>query len=136
MRRTLLVSIAVASVGGIVGCAPNRAQQPRSGEPRESSAELVVTATELTKVGAGRSVFAALQHARPSFLVTRGGEPVVSIDGSAPTDVSILRNVAVSDVHEVRLVRGTSGASRVAVLANGDVASGRDVIMVITRRGR
>jgi hypothetical protein len=62
--------------------------------------------------------------------------PLVSVDGSAATDVSILHTLSVSDVQEVRLVRGTSGAGRPAVLANGDVVSGADVIVVVTRRGR
>jgi hypothetical protein len=61
--------------------------------------------------------------------------PLVSVDGSPATDVSILRTLSASDVKEVRLVHGTSGAGRPTVLTNGEVMSGGDVIVVLTRRG-
>ena len=135
MRRTSLISAWLIVVGVSTDCA--RYPVPaRVGETREVSDATVVTATELMRVGQGGSIFTALQYARPSFLAARGGVPLVSVDGSAATDASILRSMSVSDVQEVRLVRGTSGAGRPAALPNGDVVSGGDVIVVVTRRGR
>ena len=122
-------------VGVSTGCAHDPVQRARPGDAREASAATVVTATELMRVGQGRSVLNALQYARPSFLTARGGVPLVSVDGSPATDVSILRTLSASDVKEVRLVRGTSGAGRPTVLTNGEVMSGGDVIVVLTRRG-
>ena len=75
---------------------------------------------------------AALQVARPWFLFTRGAAPTVSIDGSPATDLSVLRTISVTDVHEVRLVRANRGGGRAAVLPNGDVIIS-DVILVLTK---
>jgi hypothetical protein len=60
----------------------------------------------------------------------------VSVDGSVVADTSILRHISASDVCEVRLQRGTQGAGRSAVLPNGDVSSGGDLIVVLLRHGQ
>jgi hypothetical protein len=134
MRRRSLVSAWLFGIGVSTGCAPPSVQRAGPGDAGGSSAATVVTATELRRVGQGGSVFTALQYARPTFLAARGGVPLVSVDGSPATDVAILRSMSVTDVQEVRLVRGTSGAGRPAVRANGDVMSGGDVILVLTRQ--
>jgi hypothetical protein len=98
---------------------------------RESA---VVTAANLSSGGESRSVLAALQQARPWFLLgTRGRMPAVFLDESLMTDISILSTLSVSDICEIRLQRATSGAGHVLILSNGDVSSG-DVLVVRTRR--
>jgi hypothetical protein len=99
------------------------------------SESTVVGSLELARTGQGLTVLAALERVRPWFLSARGGTPSVSVDGLPSTDVSLLATILVSDVYEVRLVRATAGAGRIAVLPNGDVRSGGDVITVLTRRG-
>ena len=121
-------------VGGLVtGCAHGAARARGSDTTGGVSAATVVTAAELQRVGQGRSVFAALEQVRPWLLTARGGVPVVSVDGSAPSDVSLLRSISVADVCEVQLRRTTSGAGRSAVLANGEVRNSGDIIVVLTR---
>ena len=58
----------------------------------------------------------------------------MSVDGAPLADASVLSNIAVTDVCEVRLQRGTWGAGRSAVLPNGHVSSGGDLIDVSLRR--
>jgi hypothetical protein len=43
---------------------------------------------------------------------------------------SILRTISATDVCELRLQRGTSGAGRPVILANGRVSSGDDLLEV------
>jgi hypothetical protein len=93
----------------------------------------VVTASDLASAGDSRSVLAALQYVRPSFLGTDGRLPAVSLDESLVTDVSILSMLSVSAICEIRLQRATSGAGHSIVLSNGAVSSG-DVLLVRTRR--
>lgn len=129
MSRTAIGSIAA---GLLTACAHGAARS-RATDTAGVSAATVVTAEELQRVGQGRSVFAALEQVRPWLLTARGGVPSVSVDGSSPTDVSLLRSMSVSDVCEVRLLRATSDAGRSAVLANGDVRNTGDIILVLTR---
>lgn len=75
----------------------------------------------------------ALQQTRPWFLLARGAVPTVSIDGSPPTEMSVLRIIPTSDVFEVRLLRAWSVHARAAVSPNGDVVLG-NVLLVLTQR--
>jgi hypothetical protein len=94
----------------------------------------VVTASELASGGEGRTVLAALQQVRPSFLGTGGRLPAVSLDETLVTDVSILSMLTVSVICEIRLQRATSGAGHPLILSDGAVSSGGDVLRVRTRR--
>jgi hypothetical protein len=69
------------------------------------------------------------------MLVSRGGTtPRVSVDGSPPADLSLLRTIEASAVREVRLQRASSSVGHAAIAVNGDVIVG-DVIVVMTRHG-
>jgi hypothetical protein len=99
-----------------------------------ASAANVVTASDLASGGEGRTVLAALQQVRPSFLGRPGRLPAVSLDETLVTDVSILSMLTVSAICEIRLQRGTSGAGHALILSDGSVSSGGDVLRVRTRR--
>jgi hypothetical protein len=76
---------------------------------------------------------AALQQLRPWFLTARDEAFIVSVDGAVFADASVLRNIPVTDVCEVRWQRATSGAGRPVILPNGRVRSGGDLIEVSLR---
>ena len=94
----------------------------------------MVTASDLAGGGEGRTVLAALQQVRPSFLGRPGRLPAVTLDETLVTDVSILSVLTVSAICDIRLQRGTSGAGHALVLSDGAVSSGGDVLRVRTRR--
>lgn len=100
---------------------------------RSSAASSVVTGLELARVAQSGTLMAALQLIRPWFLTARGGTLLVSVDGTAFADASVLRNIRVYNVCEVRLQRGTSGAGRSVVLPDGSVSSEVDLIQVSLR---
>ena len=104
--------------------------------PRETdtgSSSSVVTGQELARLVSPGSLMDALRQLRPSWFVPRGSSPLVSVDGSTPTELPFLQLIPVSTVHDVRLQRSSSG--RAVILPNGDVIVG-DMIVVSTRRGR
>ena len=109
---------------------PSTEHRPRGASGSSSS---LVTSEELARYASGANLFDALQRLRPTFLYPRGSRALVSIDGTAPSDLSVLSLIPVSTVAEVRLVRATSAASRPTVLPNGDVVFG-DVLFVVTRK--
>jgi hypothetical protein len=132
MRYTV-AAVALIAGGLCTACSQGVTRSRRGDKTVGVSAATVVTAAELRRVGQGRSVFAALEQARPWFLAARGGVPAVSLDGASPTDVSVLRSISVSDVCEVQLLRTTSGPGRSAVMTDGEVKNGGDVLLVLTR---
>ena len=97
------------------------------------SASSLVTSEELARYASGANLFDALQRVRPTFLYPRGSRALVSIDGTAPSDLSVLSSIPVSTVAEVRFIRATSPAGQPTVLPNGDVVV-RDVLLVVTRK--
>ena len=107
-------------------CATN---SPRRGHGMAYSATLV-TAEELSRVGPGQTLLEALRGIRPSWLVSRGSQPLVSVDGAPATDLAILSTLLVTYAHELRFHRSTSGVGGVAVATGGAVG---DVIYVRTR---
>jgi hypothetical protein len=129
------MAVVVASIGLSSACAQQAARLSSAGAVSGPSAHDRVTAAELASGGPGdsRSVLAALQRARPSFLGTRGRLPAVSIDESVVTDISILSTLTVSDICEIQLQRATSGAGHAVILSDGAVSHG-DVLVVRTRR--
>jgi len=107
-------------------CATN---STRRGHGMAYSASLV-TAEELSRVGPGQTLLEALRGIRPSWLVSRGSQPLVSVDGAPATDLAILSTLLVTYASELRFHRATSGVGGVAVATGGAVG---DVIYVRTR---
>ena len=106
-------------------CATN---STRSG--RIAYSATLVTADELSRVGPCQTLLEALRGIRPSWLVSRGSQPQVSVDGAPATDLAILGTLLVTHAHDVRLHRSTSGMGGIAVATSGAVG---DVIFVRTR---
>jgi hypothetical protein len=123
----------LALSGLAAGCAPHRPGTRTSSESGASTNALV-TRQELARFVRQGALMDALQQLRPFWLGTRGTPPLVSVDGSTPTEMSYLRQIPVSTVDEVRLQRSSSSVGRAVILPNGDVAVA-DVIVVLTRRG-
>lgn len=134
MRCKPRMVLVIAVIGLSSACAHQSARVYSAAARPGASAADVVTASDLASGGGSRSVFTALQQARPSFLGRGGGLPAVSLDGSLVTDVSILGMLSVSDVCEIRLQRATSGAGHPVISSNGAVSNG-DLLLVRTRKG-
>ena len=111
-------------------CASKSGRHSSASETSGAAPSAVITMAEMIRVASGQSVWTAVERARPWFLQGRGSVPRVSIDGSVPMELTVLRSIPVSEVHEVRLLRG--GSRNSAILPNGDVVVG-DVILVLTR---
>lgn len=127
----------VLAIGGLVaGCASHAGRETSSRAPTVGvAASTVVTAEELGRVAQQGSLMDALARARPSFILrSRGATPLVSVDGSALTELSILRTIEASAVREVRLQRASSGVVQPAIGPGGQVIVG-DVIAVTTLAG-
>lgn len=120
-------------IGFLTGCSQPAVPHTSPGPVTTSSSAAVVTRLELDRSAQSGNLMAALQQIRPWFLTARGGTLVVSVDGTVFADASVLSNISVTGVCEVRLQRGTSGAGRSAVLPNGNVSSGGDMIDVSLR---
>ena len=112
------------STGCLLACAGSLPIRGSVSTDRGLGMRDVVTAAELKRAGEGRTLLAALQQARPGFLV---------IDGGPVTELGTLRLIPSGDVQEIRLIRATAGDSRSALLPNGDVIVG-DVLLVLTRK--
>ena len=134
MRRKPGMVCVVATIGLCSACAQQAGRVYGVTAVRDgASGANVVTASDLASGGEGRTVLAALQQVRPSFLGRSGRLPAVSLDETPVTDVSILSLLTVSAICEVRLQRGTSGAGHALILSNGAVSGGGDVLRVRTR---
>jgi hypothetical protein len=96
-------------------------------------ANTVVTAEELARSSGTGSLREALELVRPTMLVVRGVPPMVSVDGAALTDLSVLRSITTSRVREVRLVRASPTADYVRASKREYIAAGA-VIQVWTWR--
>jgi hypothetical protein len=107
----------------------SRTEQPGAADDRSTR----VTAAELSHYAQGHSLMDALRMLRPGFLVGRGERPMVSVDGAAAGDQSILSAIPVSEVFEVRLVKAGSSESRPTIRPNGATVVG-DVLLVLTRK--
>ena len=117
------------------GCAPATVTNRNSGEVTYgASSSTVVTAQEFAQIVPQGSLMDALERLRPFMLVSRGTTPRVSVDGSPPAELSLLRMIPSSAVREVRLQRSSSSVGHAIVAPNGDVIVG-DVIVVATWQG-
>jgi hypothetical protein len=129
--RRLLNAIAVTFLAGCVstfspGSAPDAHLPDAAGG--------VLTTVELRRLDQALSVMSALEHVRPMFLRSRGSVSTASIDGTPPTELSVLQTIRVADVREIRLVR-RGGSFPAAIRPSGTVVIA-DVILVVTRKGR
>ena len=133
MRSRVVVS---AIAGLVTGCAQTSVAniRPDVEARRFSEPSTVLSGVELTHAVQSENLMATLMKFRPWFLATRGGAVLVSVDGLVSADLSILRAISVTEVCEVRLERGTSTAGHSAVLPNGRVTSGGDLIAVSLRQ--
>ncbi len=135
MSFTRRATTALAIVGLAAGCATGPARNRSSSEVTDGvSASTVVTAQELGGIIQHGTLMDALQRLRPFMLVSRGTTPWVSVDGSPPAELSLLRSIPASDVREVRLLRSSSSVGHVITAPNGDVIVA-DLIVVTTRHG-
>lgn len=130
--RKLLRALVLATVAA--GCASAPIRRPAAERnPVIGSSSDIIGLPELSRLSPGLSVMDAVEHVRPWFLRPRGSVSTASVDGSPPSDVSVLSLIPVSHVKEVRLLRGDVGAP-VAHRPDGTVVVG-DVILVTTRTG-
>ena len=106
-------------------------QTKLAGAPDDRSTR--VSAAELAHYAQGHTLMQALQMLRPFFLVVRGEQPMVSVDGAAASDQSILRTIPASEVFEVRLVKAGSSESRPTIRPNGDTVVA-DLLLVTRKR--
>jgi hypothetical protein len=94
---------------------------------------VLLTAKDLERYTPNSTLLQALERTSP-LLVSRDESVRVMIDNNAPTDAGVLNTIRVSEVSEVRLIRGSQSARPMpSVSPNGDVVAGT-VLQVITRR--
>src|SRR6476659_36797 len=107
LRAALVLCVGVLAVG----CATH-APGTRSWNDAavDGSASTMVTAQELARFGREGSLMDALTRLRPVMLAGRGAVPWVSVDGSPPAELALLRTIQASEVRDVRLQRASSGA--------------------------
>jgi hypothetical protein len=117
------------------GCATHAGTPSSHRSTIGAPASTMVTAEELTRVTPQGSLMDVLARVRPSFtLRSRGTTPLVSVDGSPPTDLSVLQTIDVSVVREVRMQRASAAVGVAAIGPDGHVIVG-DVIVVTTWSG-
>ena len=110
-----------------------RAATTRASEPSSSRARsTVLNEDELMGFSQSGSLFDAVQRLRPGWFESRGTTPLVSVDGSPPSDISTLQSIQVVEAKELRLERPTLTVSHSTLAANGNVIRG-DIIMVRTK---
>ncbi len=123
LARCAMTAFAVAGLAA--GCATHPVRAPRSSEVTTgASASTVVTAKELAGLVRQGSLMDALERLRPFMLASRRTPPRVSVDGSPPAELSLLRMIPASEVREVRLLRASSSVRHTT-----------DVIVVSTWQG-
>jgi hypothetical protein len=120
----------VASAGCATGGSARTDRVPRGDQPRAST---TITELELARFHGTLSLEEAIRQARPWYLSGRGRVPAVSVDDGPAMEISVLRFIPVSDVHEVRLQRASSSLGKAMVTPTGDIVIG-DVLYVTTKR--
>jgi hypothetical protein len=93
---------------------------------------VLVSGSELRRLDRGQSLLNVIQQLRPAWLAGRTATLGVSLDGSPPSDLALLRSIDIADVVEVRIVRAIHGSGTPLITADGAVVVG-DVILVRTR---
>ena len=128
-RRSAAAFLTLVSVACMNRSTVSRTGQPGGADDRSTR----VTAAELSRYAVGHSLMEALRILRPGFLVGRGERPMVSVDGAAAGDQSILSAIPASVVFEVRLVKAGSSESRPTIRPNGDTVVAA-LLLVVTRK--
>jgi hypothetical protein len=118
----------IVLITSTLACAAN--QQAAPGRHATGSSNTTISRRELADQNG--SLFEAITQLRPWITASRGAPIFVSMDDSPPMDLTVLKTIQASAVHEVRLVRGSSSVGRMAVGRDGSLATG-DIIMVTTR---
>jgi hypothetical protein len=130
VRRAMFM---VGIAGSAAGCVA------RTASPLNATANLtpgtLVMAQELAGTPQQGSLMDALQRLRPGWLQSRGGAPMVSVDGAVATELSSLRLISVSIVRQVRFERSSSSVGRATIAPNGDVVVGDLIVVTTGRRG-
>jgi len=127
-RCSTLLAAAVLMSGCSVRAATTRNIEPSSSRARST----VLDADELMSFSQSGSLFDAVVRLRPGWFESRGTPPLVSVDGSPPSELSTLQSIQVVEAKELRLERPTLTVSHSTLAANGNVIRG-DIIMVRTR---
>lgn len=131
MRTRYHLTATLLVIAGACATSQSRSNPPRTAVS-DGATSTVVTARELSETRG--SLLEVLERVRPSILMSRGTALLVSIDGSPPGDIALLKTIPAVTVHEVRLRRASSSVGRAAVSASGEVIVG-DVLEVVTRAG-
>ena len=131
LRAALVLCVGVLAVG----CATHVPRTPSWKEATvDGSASTMVTAQELARFGREGSLLDALKRLRPVMLAGRGAVPWVSVDGSPPAELALLRTIQASEVRDVHLQRASSGARPPVPTPDGSLITA-DVIVVRTWPG-
>ena len=92
----------------------------------------MILADELTEGGQYGNLLDVLTRLRPGWFESRGVKPLASVDGSPPTDLTVLQAIQLVEVMQVRLERPTLSVGHASVSANGSVIR-TNIISVSTR---
>lgn len=128
-RSTVAAFLTLVSVACMNRSAVSRTKRAGVADDRGTR----VTAAELSHYAQGHSLMEALRMLRPGFLVGRGERPMVSVDGAAAGDQSVLSVIPVSEVFEVRLVKAGSSENRATIRPNGETVVA-DLLLIVTRK--
>jgi hypothetical protein len=112
--RSLIIAVALL----LTACAPHIKTEPAD----ESSRQLdVVTMQELARIAPGTSLSRALSAIRPGIVYVRGTQAMVSVNGGPIVDASVLDDLRVEDIREVRLVRAGFSSRYAPMLIDGQM---------------
>ena len=111
MRFSPLTASVLAIASLATGCS-HASGLPRPREATTRASSTVITTAEIARVGLRGTVQDAVERIRPTWLLSRGAAPLVSIDGTAVGDLSTLRMIPLAEVLEVRLDRSSSSLTR------------------------
>ena len=90
-RRSATVIALAACISGCSTRAANQTSQQSSARAPST----VVTARELVRFSENGKLLEALERLRPHWFSSRGGTPLTSVDGSPPTDLTALLQIAI-----------------------------------------
>jgi hypothetical protein len=131
LRAALVLCVGILAVD----CATHAPGTPNWNDAAvDASASTMVTAQELARLGREGSLMDALKRLRPVMLAGRGAAPWVSVDGSPPAELALLRTIQTAEVRDVRLQRASSGARPPVATPDGSLITA-DVIVVRTWPG-
>ena len=128
--RLVLAVLTALPTGGTTACASGGGPAVRTSAPAPGGALHVLTAEDMRRDAvSGASLYEVVRELRPGFMRSRGVEPAVLVNGRYAGPLTVLREIPVQSVREVRLVRGVE-----APLVYGDRLRGATVLDVVLRR--